>query len=362
MRVLQLSSEKSWRGGEQQIAYLLEGLNGLGVENHVAVRGGSAFEKFCNEQRIPSINLAYSGLNLLRSATLLKKYCSKNRIDLMHAHSAKSHTLAVLSAVMGNPTPLILSRRVDFEISTSSLTRWKYNHPSVKAIACVSDQVRRRVSEYVNNTKKCVTIYSGIDIGKFQSSHHSSLREELRLPKENILIGNTSALEKEKDYFTFIDTIRWLRDKGVKATGIIIGTGKLQPELQDYAKEKLPGSDVIFLGFRKDIPQILGSLDIFLITSTSEGLGTSVLDAFACNVPVVATRAGGIPEMVIDNRTGLTATARDGEGLSDQVLKILSDPVLKNNLITGARHHLANFTKEKMAHDTCRLYSDIISG
>ena len=113
-------------------------------------------------------------------------------------------------------------------------------------------------------------------------------------------------------------------------------------------------------GFRQDIPQILPELDIFLITSKTEGLGTSILDALACNVPVVAAQAGGIPEIIIDQQTGLSAPVGDSTKLAQQVNYLLQNPVLKNQLIRNATKHLEAFTTATMANKTLNVYEKVL--
>jgi L-malate glycosyltransferase len=174
-----------------------------------------------------------------------------------------------------------------------------------------------------------------------------------------LLIGNTSALEDHKDYFTFIDTVALLKN-GIDFKAFVIGDGSLTDELKKYASEKGVSAHIIFTGFRKDILKVLPALDIFLMTSKEEGLGTSILDAFAANVPVVATRAGGIPEMVLHEETGLLANIGDAKTLSDHIVSISSNASLRLTLINGATLKLDEFSKEKTAALTLAHYQEIL--
>src|SRR5688572_8403594 len=131
IKVLHLSSEKAWRGGEQQIAYLLEELEGTQVENYVAVRRNTEFEKYCKQKKIQFISLPFRNSFDITSALQIKRICEEKKIRLIHAHSSKSHGIAVISSLLGNGTRIVLSRRVDFIPKHNFLTRWKYNHASV---------------------------------------------------------------------------------------------------------------------------------------------------------------------------------------------------------------------------------------
>ena len=119
---------------------------------------------------------------------------------------------------------------------------------------------------------------------------------------------------------------------------------------------------ILFLGFRQDIPEILPELDAFLITSETEGLGTTILDAFACRVPVVATAGGGIPEIVKHNQTGMLAAVHDADTLATHILNVLTVDTLRSRLVANATEFLQEFTKEKTAHKTLAVYQEILNG
>jgi L-malate glycosyltransferase len=362
LKVLHLSSEKSWRGGEQQIAYLIEELGEMGVTNVAAVKKGSVFEQHCIRKNIPHLSLPFANTVDVLSASTIARFCRKNQIDIVHMHSAKSHGIGVLSALLGNRTPLVLSRRVDFIPKDNFLTRWRYNHPSVRAILCVSDKITEIMKTYVENPQRCTTVHSGIDLARFASMPpENTLRKEFHIPPAVKLIGNTSALEHHKDYPTFIRTVRTLVDENASLMAFIVGKGSLETSLKDQVRNCGLEQAVTFTGFRTDIQAVLGSLDVFLMTSETEGLGTSVLDAFACGVPVVATAAGGIPEMVIHGYSGLLAPVGDSDKLAELVRAVLDDEKLRTKLITGGKERLLNFTKRSTAEKTVAVYRQLSS-
>jgi L-malate glycosyltransferase len=362
VKVLQLSSEKYFRGGERQIAYLISELQKLGVTNIVAGRRHSEFTKYCRKYRIKLYELPFRNSFDIGSAVAIKKICRQEKIDLIHAHSAKSHAIAVTSALIGNTTPLILSRRVAFLPKNNWLTRFKYNHSAVKRIICVSHKINEIMRSYVSSPDKCVTVHSGVDLEKFKDSgDRIDLRHEFNIAASTLLIGNTAALEKEKDYFTFIRTIKELISTGTEVTGLIIGAGSMRKELKEFVYSLNIDPYIVFTGFRSDVQQILSSLDVFLFTSEDEGLGTSVLDAFAAEVPVVSTDAGGLPEMVMHMKSGLLAPVKNYKALAKNIQLLQLDNNLRATLIKGALEHLKEFTKEKTAIRTLAVYEEVLS-
>ena len=374
MKVLHVSTPMSWRGGEQQAAYLALALKEMKVEVSMLTPFNSALSARMLEDGISVINFKSRGVLDLNLAKKIAKVCKEQKIDVIHTHDSHAHSAAILSAaVFNNNTPIVVSRRVDFAVSSNLFSKWKYNHASIKKIVCVSDKIKEITAPSIKDKSKLVTVHSGIDLKKFENIKHKTtiLREEFGLEKNTILIGNVAALAPHKDYITFLETAKLLlpklkeREKQENTHReirfFLIGKEDgSENEIKDWLNQNQKTKEYFILtGFRNDIPQILPELDIFLFTSQTEGLGTSVLDAFASNVPVVATAAGGIPESVVDNKTGLLSKIKDAVSLAENVEKIVYDEELREKLIHNATIHLQNFTKENTAKKTLEIYNSI---
>ena len=361
MKVLHLISEKSWRGGEQQAAYLMEELQRKGIEPHVACRTGTPFEAYCQDQNYSYISLPYRGSLDYKTIRSVKKYCIHHKMDIVHMHSAQAHALGVMAHWLGNPSVLILSRRVDFPIRNNFFTQWKYNYRGIHKILCVSRKIEEIVKSAIKNKNKCTTVYSGIDLKKFDTDTSTDyFRQTYHIPPETLLIGNTSALAGHKDYFTFVDTCKMLIKRGINARFFIMGEGPMRDEIQAYIRQNGLENEIVMTGFMKNIAEVLPEIDYFLMTSKTEGLGTSILDAFACRIPVVATNAGGIPEMVRHNETGLCYRVGDSEGLANGIEKLIRDQDLRSSLVKGASAWVKQFSKENMAENTLKIYREAV--
>jgi glycosyltransferase involved in cell wall biosynthesis len=361
IRVLHLSSEKYWRGGEQQIAYLIDELNKFGVESYVCARRGSSFEKYCHRNNIPVRSFGFYNSIDLATTKGIRKCVRDWSIDLVHVHSAKSHRLAVMAASAGSRAPMVLSRRVNFPLHQNFSTYWKYNHSSIKKILCVSRAIEMNMRNFVHEPEKCVTVYSGVDMHRFDGVIANDLRMEYSMPNDAIIIGTTIALDTSKDPVTFVKTIKELIRKNVPAYGVIVGDGPLREQLRELiAKEKLE-KNIVLTGFRADVKAMMAGFDYFMLTSIEEGLGTSILDAFLAQKPVVATNVGGIPEMVIHETTGMLAPARDYIALADCLLSLYSNPKLREVIIHNASMTVRNFAKEQMGQKTLEIYKHILT-
>ena len=251
----------------------------------------------------------------------------------------------------------MVSRRVSFAVSKSIFSKFKYNYLKVKSIICSSEAVKRITEPSIRDKSVLSVVYDGIDIDKFKDAKDTgALRNEFNIPADIPIVGNIAALTGEKDYFTFIDTAAICIQQALRAAFVIIGDGSRKGELKQYARDKGIDEHIYFAGYRTNAHQLLPEFNVFLATPTNEGLGTSILDAMACGMPVVATNAGGIPESVKHMQTGWLSPVKDVENLAEGVRNILTDKQLSVKLTEGATQNLKTFTKQAMAEGVYDIY------
>ena len=175
-----------------------------------------------------------------------------------------------------------------------------------------------------------------------------------------MIVGNTSAISDQKDYFTFVKVAEKLIKEERKVHFFIVGDGPHRTVIEDYVKEKGLEEKITFTGFVDNIIEELPSLDIFLFTSKTEGLGTSVLDAMAARVPIVASSAGGVSEMVNHEENGLLYPVGDVEGITDGVNRFLENLDFAESMAKEAQKTVKDFSKEKTAKRTVEVYKEIL--
>ncbi len=362
MKVLHVSTPASWRGGEQQVAYLATALRDLNVEQRVLTPYDSELSARLAKAGVRCIHFGKRGFLDTGLAQAIRKACRDENISLIHAHDSRAHSGAVMAAALfGNKVPVVVSRRVDFPVSPNPFSRWKYNHPSVKRFLCVSDMIRQITAKDIREPRKLVVVYSGTDTTKYAGrSHRDLLRRELGIAPSSRIIGNLSALADHKDYPTFLRTARLLLDAGLDAHFVIAGKGPEEEKIRQLIAGMQLQERVHLLGFRKDVEEVMLSLDLFLMTSSTEGLGTIIIDAFAAAVPVVATRAGGIPEAITDGVNGLLCPVGDAEALKEAVLRIFGNPDLARRLIGNALERAGEFSFRATAQKTLAIYREVL--
>ncbi len=372
MKVLHLSSAVTWRGGEQQLAYLLEELPSRQVQNAVLCPQKSPLHEYCLKHGIPHETFKPKPFKKWNGLLALKRACQKEKPALLHAHDSHSHSIAWLAhETKVIQTPLVISRRVDFPIGGNRLSRKKYNHPSLQKIICVSEAIRKIIAPQIKDPKKICVVHDGMDPARFatdesrpsyplspQQKKQGRLRQSLGIPEEHFLIGKVAALAPHKDYPTFVKTAELLLRENLPAHFLLIGRDDgCQREIEQLIAQSRQPERFHLLGFRNDIPYILPELDLFLFTSKTEGLGSSLLDALYCGVPIVSTAAGGIPEIIQHEKNGLLAPVGDATSLARSVKRLLEEPALRNKLVKQGRETVKAFSKAEMARKTVEVYS-----
>ncbi|NQV54116.1 MAG: glycosyltransferase family 4 protein [Flavobacteriales bacterium] len=362
MKVLHITSPKTWRGGEQQLIYLAEELKVLGIEQVIMCPFNSPVHKYCLKHHFPHVTY-YKGFSANPMVAFrVTHVCKRSNIDLVHVHDSHAHNFAVLSSVLtNNDIPIVVSRRVDFAIQGTSMSLFKYNHPNIKKIVCVSHAIRDIMAMSVEDDSKLTVVHSGVDLSRFENVEVGvSLREEFNIPEDHALVGNVAALAPHKDYPSFIRTAKRMIESGAKVRFIAIGEGPSRKEIEEEIEATGMEAHIHLTGFRNNVPELLRELDVFLITSSTEGLGTSILDAIASGTPVVATAAGGIVEIIEHEKNGLLCKVGSEAELASAVERMIHDEAFRKHCTEEGLKTVQRFSKEETARKTLALYREVM--
>ena len=355
-RILMLNSEHGWRGGEHQLLLLLRGLS-ADTPALTVCQPASPLAAALGEAGQAALPMAMRGQLHLRAAWAIRRAIREHAIALVHAHTSHAHSLAAL-ACHGTGVPLVVSRRVDFPLKRGWFAHWKYAQ-AVTRYAAVSQAVARVLIAGGVAPEHIEVIHDGIDFARFPPLA-STLRREFALPTAAIAIGIVAQLTDHKDHATLLAAFAEVCRTRDDCWLFIIGQGELEGELKRQAAG-LALTRVVFTGFRSDIANLLRGLDIAVLSSHLEGLGSSLMDAMYCSLPVVATRAGGIPELIADGSDGLLVGVRDAPELAGALLRLAGDPGLRRAL--GAAAHataLKRFSAATMAAGYQALYRRLL--
>ena len=356
VRVLSVDLAKGWRGGENQVYLLQRGLRELGapVASTVLCRAGEALGRRLADEGLPSLPVA----GALAAVRAMRRAIRRGEVDLLHAHTGRAHGLCLLAA-SATSVPVVVTRRVDFAVGGGLAGRRKYG-PRVARFVAISSGVRRVLEAGGVPGARITTIPSGVDPARVVGADGSGVRAGLELPADEPLVLCAAALVDHKDHDTLLRAWAAHEARGGRGTLLVAGDGPRSAAIAALHHE-LGLRRCRLLGWREDVPRLLAAADVFVLSSCEEGLGTALLDAAFAGVPIAATAAGGIVDVVADGDTGLLAPVGDHDTLSRQIDRLLTDRTLASDLATAARRRAEDrFHYHAMTRSYIDLYRSLI--
>ena len=357
VNVAHLNSHVSWRGGEQQVLYLTQRLYAGGHRSVVICPPHSVLYQRVQEAGLPTEALRIRHELDLVAAWHLGQYLRRQHVEILHMHTPHAHTIGLLAGKLAPHVRLVVSRRSDFAPARNWLSRRKYAHPGVQYVA-VSDAVRHVLIASGVPAQRVQTVHSGIDLHRFAAIQVAPAL----FPAGTRVIGTVGHLAGQKGHRYLLEAIALLIRDEPRLGVVMAGDGALRAALEAQAVALGITAHTCFTGFRHDILALMQSFEIFVFSSYFEGLGTAILDAMALGKPVVATRAGGIPEAVQDGITGLLVPPRDPQALADAVRYLLCHPEHVKAFGRAGRQRVEHyFTVEQMVCRTLEVYERVLA-
>jgi glycosyltransferase involved in cell wall biosynthesis len=358
-----VDSERTWRGGEAQLRLLMGGLVSEGVEVELAAPRGSEIERRSGKLDVPFHPVSIGGGMDVVSAWRLRSVIRRGRYDVVHSHASHAHSVAFMAcaALPASRRPFqVVSRRVDFAVANNRLSGMKYRHGADLYLA-ISNGVKKVLIECGIPGEKIRLVPSGIDLGKFERvGDNEYVREEFAIAGKAPVVGNVAALAPHKSQVDFVRAARIVADKSPDTKFLIVGEGKLRGRLESLIRDLDLQGTVVLTGFREDPLEIMSAFTCFVLSSYLEGLGTSVMDAQAMGIPVVATDTGGVPDAVEDGVTGLLVPPRDPESLARAIVRVLDDVELRQRLAKTALAKSRGYDYRHMVYKTLDAYRELV--
>jgi glycosyltransferase involved in cell wall biosynthesis len=358
---LHIDTARSWRGGQNQVLLTVNGLRALGQRAALVAHPDGELRKRAAEG-LDLIPLAPRHEMDLTAAWRLSRIARRLQPDVIHAHDPHGVAMAAMALSMGTGTSaaaLVASRRVDFRLKQNSLSRWK--HRQVDCFIAASEAIRQMLLADGVPPDRTVTVHEGIDVDHVVAAPAVNVHEALWLPHHAPLVGNVAALVPHKGQRYLIEAAPLVLRDVPDARFVIFGEGELREHLERLVHEHHLEKHVLLPGFRTDVLGCIKACDLFVMSSVTEGLGTSLLDAMACRTPIVATRTGGIPELVEDGVNGVLVPPRDARALGAAIVKLLTDEPRRRSLAeAGFKRVTERFTVDRMVADTAAVYARIV--
>ncbi len=361
---LHVDTARTWRGGQNQVLLTVNGLRAMGHRAALVVHPDGELRRRAAEG-LDLIPIAPRTEMDLSAAWHFSRVVKELAPDVIHAHDPHGVAMASLALSLGaasskSPPALVASRRVDFHLRGNSFSRWK--HRQVDCFIAASEAIRQMLVADGVEADRTVTVHEGIDVDHVLAAPPVTVHDAFWLPHGAPIVGNVAALVPHKGQRHLIDAAHLVVGQIPDARFVILGEGELREHLEKQIHEHHLEKHVLLPGFRTDVLGCIKGFDLFVMSSVTEGLGTSLLDAMACSRPIVATRAGGIPEIVEDGVNGLLVPPRDHPALATAIVRALKDGDLRRRMgEAGFARVRERFTVERMVEKTVDVYRRINS-
>lgn len=358
MRILHTESSRGWGGQENRTLQEALQLQAAGVETSFACQPGSQLEDRAQQQGFTVATMPMRNNFDLPAVARLAAVLRRNRIDIVNTHSGRDTFLAGLAARLVRRRPLVVrTRHLILPITSRSTYTFLPDH-----VVAVSEAVRRYLMEAGVPAARVTAIPTGVDTARFDPvASPGTLRQELGLSAEAVLIGTVAILRAKKGHLDLLHAAPRVLAAIPEAVFVFAGDGPQFDNLTRAIAERNLEGRVRLLGLRRDIPDVLGSLDLFVLPTYQEALGTSFLEAQAMGVPVIGTRVGGVPETIRENETGLLVPPHDPEALAQAIIALAADPARRRTMGAAGRAWVgAEHTVQRMGERMLSLYRRLL--
>jgi glycosyltransferase involved in cell wall biosynthesis len=354
MRILHVDPAKTWRGGERQVFLLARELSRRGHDCRVAAAPNSPLALECARAGMRVHALPMRGDLDLAAVRRLARLLRREPPDVLHLHTARAHGVGGLAAKIAGFHPVVVTRRVELPVrGLASL--WKYRFLADHYIA-ISEEVARSLERAGIPPERISRIPSGIEIPPPDAGPHIPTSQKSRRT-----VGTLAAFTEQKDPSTWMATAILVCRRRKDVDFLWLGEGPFRRTLQEIGARENLGTQILLPGFQQDLAEFWRHIDVFFLPSRFEALGTSILDALARGVPVVASDVGGIPEVVRTGREGILVPPGDADGFARALISILDDPDRGQALGKAGRERALAFEIAPLARRVEALYETLAS-
>ena len=368
-KVLQLISSIGFFGAENVIAELVTELAASEFEPIIGVirnlkNPHLELIDFARKNNIESVIFEAQRQFDLQTIASIRNFIKGNNVDIVQTHGYKSNFYAIFAALFENVHLLATchpwiktSRRGKAYAKIDKLLLKKFSR-----IVAISDQVKKEILDAGIPDNKISIIDNGINLLRFEEQFDTKeIRKQFGIPLESQVIGTVGRLDLEKGHHILLEAAKIVIQKNPSTFFVIVGDGYLKNDLKSRAEQLKIEDHILLPGIIKEVPKILSVFDVFVLPSLTEGLPMALLEAMAAKKPVIASRVGAIPKVIIDNETGILIKPGNANELSKAVIDLLQDK-FKADLITKNAYNkiVQEFSSSRMAKQYINIYENML--
>lgn len=366
-------------GMKGHLLALAAGLQRLGYDIEVACPGDSSLAL-----EVRALGLAAHHINLVgplnpvwdyRCGVQLYHIMRQGNYDIIHFHGAKAGLVGRIAAVSARCPRTVLTAHnfiIYDEVQLAKKILFKYGERLLSRVTTriitVSEALRADlIDNYQIKAEQITSVYNGIDTARFSEQRdYAGIKAKWGIGQAKNVIGTVARMAPQKGLHYLLEAMALIKksnpQRGGETACVIAGDGPLRAELAEQAKELGIEDEVRFPGFVQDVPGFLACLDIFVIPSVAEGLSITTIEAMAAGLPVVASRVGGLPELVSEGVTGCLVEPRNASALAEAILQMIGEPekarMMGNN---GRVLACRSFSNDAMISNTCKVYDQVLT-
>jgi glycosyltransferase involved in cell wall biosynthesis len=360
MKVLHIDRQSNWGGQLNRTLNDVAGLRSRGIDAALLTHTGSAAVVQARARGVPIYELPLRGGAAWVHLHRMWRLVVGEGFDLVHAHGARDHLFAVLVAALGTRCEVLRTRHNHQRLRSGFFSRLLYKRTA--AVVGVSQWVCDLAAADGIDVHRLHVIHDSVDLHLFRPRPRSEARmRELGLDPEAVTFGLAARLDPRKGVDLVLQALRLVRDRSPDrlVQGLIVGRS---PErYAELAAALGLGNSVVFTGDRRDVPELLACMDVFVMPSRQEALGTAIVEAMAAGLPVVGSDVGGIPESVSAD-VGYVIRSGDVEGLAAVLGDLAADPDKRRSMGLAARRRAEQlFSLDDMVDRTIELYERVLS-
>ena len=358
MRIMHIEAGRHLYGGARQVYYLLEGLAAQGFENILVCARGSAIAAAVRDATVVELPMG-GDLDVFWGGPL-RKLIKAHAPGVVHVHSRRGADLVGGRCARRTSVPAVLTRRVDSR-EPAWWARLKYRPYSV--VAAISSAVESELVDRVGlDPGRVVRVASAVDTGRYRpdASARARLAATFGIPPESIVVGVVAQLIPRKGHSLLLDGLPRVIARHPEIRVLFFGRGPRERMLRRRIAQRTLERHVQLAGYRDDLAGLLPGMDLLVHPALREGLGVAVLEAMSAGVAVVASDAGGIPDIIQHERSGLLFAAGDRRALQDGILALLGDAALRRRLAGAGRERVeSRFSVQRMSRRYVEVYNRV---
>jgi glycosyltransferase involved in cell wall biosynthesis len=368
--IFHLDDGRELRGGQRQLLYLVKELNKLGHINHIVCRKNSPLERTAARKGFSTITLPYffewdpvSALILNGRIRAIAEADGLLEPPILHSHTSHAAAVSYLASFRMRCVR-IAHRRVDFVPARGLSSRFKYER--AHRVIAISRPVKDIMLSLGLPESRIAVVHSTVDLDetpwenggfeKYREAARHNVARKFGIPPEAPWIGSLIALVPHKDPENFARAAALVVKKHPEARFLLAGEGDLAADVRRLVKILNIEDRFYLLGYYENPYELLSSFDIFVLPSSEEGMGSVLIEAMNSGLPIVATTAGGITDVIEDRANGLLVGIKDPAGLAAAQIELLEDPPLRHRIAEEGHRRRLDFSSPKMAQLTLKVY------